>query len=332
MAMEKRGNVWSARIRDAAGQQHRVSLHTTDEGEARVKYLTLRKAMRNGAKVGGAQPNSTLADAFDRAILMHYRGRKSERTVGFHRKAVEASVKPSTRLADIGAEHYAAVVRDQLAKGNSQTTLNRIFQTWGKVMALAHAWKMLPEHAPAMPKFAEPEPRKRVYTLDEEAAIVAEFNRCGDARMADLTIFLIDTGLRLGEWLRWDRQCHHVERHAFEVWETKAGTGRTIPLTTRAHEAALRLRVAPAQTKDSIESRWQTMRRNIGQQADAQFVIHALRHTCCTRLWRTGKFSAAQIMKWMGHKDIQTTMSYTHLLDDDLTAGAAALEAHHQEA
>jgi integrase len=314
MALEKRGEQWSARVRDASGKQHRVSLHTSNEAEARAKYVELKAAMRRGLQVGGAQPNSTLADAFDRAMLMHYKGRKSERTVEFHKAAVFAAVRPSTKLADLGAEHYAAIVRSQREKGNSDTTLNRVFQTLGKVLALAHGWRMMPIAAPTVPRFAEPEGRKRVFTVAEEAAIVAEFQRRGDAYMADLTVFLIDTGFRLGEFVRRDRQAHHAERRAFEVWETKAGTGRTLPLTPRAHAAALRLLAEPTRTKDSIESRWATMRRNIGMEADKQFVIHALRHTCCSRLWRGG-MPIAQVMKWMGHHDIKTTMGYTHLID-----------------
>jgi integrase len=326
MALEKRGNSWTARIKDASGQRVRVTLNTADEHEARVKYRDLLKALKDGKTIGTQQPNSTLADAWDRALLMHYRTRKSLRTVEFHQKAVYASIKPTTRLRDIGVDHYAALVRDQLAKGNSEVTMNRVFQTFGKVLSLAHGWHMMSAPAPAMPKYSEPEGRIRVYTRVEEQAIIAEFARRGDQRMADLTVFLVDTGFRLGEYLRRDRQQYHGGREAFEVWETKAGTGRTLPLTARANEAIQRLLAEPGLTKDSIESRWLTMKRNIGQAQDAQFVLHALRHTCCTRLWRSKEMNAAQIMRWMGHKDIKTTQRYTHLVDGDIAIGAKVLQ------
>jgi site-specific recombinase XerD len=112
---------------------------------------------------------------------------------------------------------------------------------------------------------------------------------------------------------------------AVHVWDTKNGQSRVIPLTRRADDALEGWLESKPLTKDQIESRWRTMRRHLGYTSDRQFVIHTLRHTCCTRLIRAG-MEIRRVMMWMGHKDINTTLRYTHLCPSDLLPLAAALE------
>jgi site-specific recombinase XerD len=44
---------------------------------------------------------------------------------------------------------------------------------------------------------------------------------------------------------------------------------------------------------------------------------HCLRHTTCTRLI-LGGVPMPKVQKFMGHKSIQTTMRYFHMLEEDL--------------
>jgi integrase len=197
-------------------------------------------------------------------------------------------------------------------------------QTLGKVLALARRDKLIGDYPPP-PAGAKSQGRIRVYTREEEAAILTEFGRI-HPHMVDFTVAMIDTGMRLGELL--DRGLLHHSRAAatIELWLTKNASGRVIPLTARANDALTRwLSQTCILTKDQVEGRWQAMRRNIGV-TDEQFVIHALRHTCCTRLLRGG-MHPFEVMKWMGHRDIKSTLRYTHLVTEDIRKGAAVLEA-----
>lgn len=327
MPLVQRNGVWYADLRGKGGSF--LSCKTRDRTAAEIVHNEMERAVLTSGTVGRSKPTgATLGQAFDRAMRLHYHGMSSTRTVGFHRKALAASIPESTLLSAIGVDDFERFVLAQRDKGNSDTTINRVMQTTGRVLKLAVGWRML-DDLPELPKFKEHKGRTRVVEYDEEQRIIAEFERMGHHEMALIAVFLLDTGLRLGEYMKRDRQAFHEGRREAEVWKTKVGDGRTLPLTPRAAAAFKALRAVPELTKDQIEGRWQTMRRNIGLECDKEFVIHALRHTCCTRLWRSGKMTAAQIMVWMGHKDIKTTMRYTHLLGSDLVAGSVALESMH---
>ena len=77
-----------------------------------------------------------------------------------------------------------------------------------------------------------------------------------------------------------------------------------------------------------IEHQWSKMRKGLGISSadDPEFVIHALRHTCASRLAASGQ-DAFRIQKWMGHKTIITTQKYVTLFADDLRPLADALDA-----
>ena len=62
----------------------------------------------------------------------------------------------------------------------------------------------------------------------------------------------------------------------------------------------------------------------MGLLEDDQFVPHMLRHTCASRLVSKG-IQLPQVMLWMGHRNIQTTMRYSHLAPKDLDGAAKAL-------
>ena len=59
---------------------------------------------------------------------------------------------------------------------------------------------------------------------------------------------------------------------------------------------------------------------------DTQFIPHALRHTCASRLVQRG-VSLLVVKEWMGHKSIVTTQRYSHLAAQNLFDAARVLEA-----
>ncbi len=58
---------------------------------------------------------------------------------------------------------------------------------------------------------------------------------------------------------------------------------------------------------------------------DKDFVIHVLRHTCCTRLV-SGGIDLRTVQKWMGHENIVTTMRYAQFVPENLLKAASVLE------
>lgn len=326
MALMQRNNgVWYADFRNLGGGM--LSCKTRDLDEAMVEHNRLELAVLLGRKVSQVLPmvpasTATIGEAFDRAIRLHYRGKKSERTVEFHRKALLRSIPETTLLSAIGIDDFERVVAEQQAKGNSLRTINRVMQTTSRVLKLAVDWKML-DQAPKLPSFTEPIGRIRVITHEEEM-LVTDWCLANLPEMAEFIVAMIDTGLRRGEIVNRLLLVHDRKRLLVRLKDGKGGFARSVPLTPRADVALAAWLARPALTVDQIEYRWSKLRAACGFQSDKEFVIHALRHTCCTRLIQQG-MDTARVQMFMGHKDINTTLLYTHLDVEDLRPLAHAL-------
>jgi integrase len=75
----------------------------------------------------------------------------------------------------------------------------------------------------------------------------------------------------------------------------------------------------------SLRWQWEKVRGLMKMDADPQFVVHMLRHTCASRMVQR-RVPLAVVQKWMGHKKIETTLRYAHLAPDSLLMGREALE------
>lgn len=323
MALVKRGQVWWIDLNTGRepGGRLRVSTRTGDKKVASILHAEAHKALLLGGPLPGAvRPKVTLGDAVERALRLDLKGLKSGRTIGHHLDRIYDAIPPTTALADVNVAAVDRLVAALEGRGNAPTTINRTMQTLGRVLKLAQGWHMI-DRVPALPRFTEPDSHRHVYTPAEEQAMIAHFGAASP--MGTLVVLLSDTGLRLGEALAYDRML--LAPGALRVWGTKNGDARTVPLTARAQDAAMRwLESRPFATKDQIEWRWRSMRLALFPGNDGA-VIHALRHTCITRLVRAG-MPLAKVMAWAGHKDYKTTLRYTQLVPGDLTEGAAMLE------
>lgn len=69
---------------------------------------------------------------------------------------------------------------------------------------------------------------------------------------------------------------------------------------------------------------WVSMRATLGLQDDTQFVVHAQRHTCCTRLV-SERLDLRTVMEWMGHASLEVTQRYSHFIPERMDAAASGL-------
>jgi integrase len=70
---------------------------------------------------------------------------------------------------------------------------------------------------------------------------------------------------------------------------------------------------------------WAWARVEIGLKDDSEFIIHALRHTCASRLVNAG-VDLYVVKEWLGHSSIQVTERYAHLAPHKLAHAAKMLE------
>lgn len=213
-------------------------------------------------------------------------------------------------------------------RGNSNATINRKMAALSKLLRKAN--KMGDIHS--LPEFRRQKERAgRIRFLEreeEDRLFGAIRSRSEDAYR--LSVFLVDTGCRLGEaiGLIWN----DIQEHRVSFWITKSGRSRTIPLTSRARQAL----AAPAErprpkgpftrlSQAQYRVIWNEAKTEIGLGDDDQVVPHILRHTCASRLVQGG-IDIRRVQMWLGHQTLQMTMRYAHLATHDLDGCVPVLE------
>lgn len=209
---------------------------------------------------------------------------------------------------DIRSIDYAKVVEfieQQRSKGLTGSTINRKLSVLSKFFTVARRYDPKVTRI-EIPLQKEGKPRQRILTKDEANAF-ANYAWSRPERR-DLTVLLMDTGVRPGEIVKgvWS-----VKGDELTMLDTKNGDDRTIILTPDAKAAALRLRkffdAGGKITYSKYYDEFVKARDSLGMGADV--VIYTLRHTAISRLAEATD-NVLLIQKWAGHKNLQTTQRY----------------------
>ena len=176
-----------------------------------------------------------------------------------------------------------------------------------------------------------------------EARVIAQPMRDW-RRFGHLLRWLLDTGCRLGEALsareerleehvreaRVVNGVHHIAQAVtyFSIPRelSKNGKPRELPLSQAATSSLPYLRMTAVGGRifpleaSAAWSMWDTIRDDVkaaGHDID-DVKLHTYRHTCLTRLARSGRMRIEDIADWAGHSSIQITITrYRHLMKED---------------
>lgn len=179
--------------------------------------------------------------------------------------------------------------------------------------------------------------RIRVISKEEETKIVNllrntkhSIRRSFYPDVADLIEIQIDTGMRLGETLKLLYDDINYESNLIHIWINKGDRPRSVPMTKRV-AAIFKRRQTDDQPKPfnltayQSDKAWAWTRKELGLNGDKEFVIHALRHTCASRLVNAG-IDLYVVKEWLGHSSIQVTEKYAHLSPRKLSHAAQMLD------
>lgn len=183
----------------------------------------------------------------------------------------------------------------------------------------------------------ESQGRIRVLTKQEELTVVSLLRDVGHngkksyyPEAADLVEVLVDTGCRLSEILNLKHEDINWDTNLISIWINKGGKPRSIPMTKRVGHILLARQegnwLKPFTIGiDQAQKAWNWARKRMLLDNDKEFVMHALRHTCATRLLDKG-IDLYTVKEWLGHSTMQVTERYAHLQPDKLVHAATVLE------
>ena len=263
------------RVHRSTGEQEKeAALKVAQEAREEIKQETIR-------------PKMLFSTAIDRCYEVRWAGMKSgERRL----KAAEVCLKHlgDKRLDEISTSDISAL-RKTLEVGRKPATVLQYLITLHTVMTMAQEqWGLLK----AIPVFPWPKVenrRFRVVTQAEEKEIVTFFDEY-NPEMAVLVTVLADTGMRLSEALTLNAEDIDLATGRIHISESKTFLPRSVPMSDRVL-SLVRRRTEPQLFSLSFaqaEWAWTLMRKSLGYDDDAQFVMNSFRHTFSSRLVQAG--------------------------------------------
>lgn len=328
MPINHRGNGYQASL-VVNGNRIRKQFASENEAEAWIME-TKAKVLRNeplNVSSGSGQPK-TWEELRRATHLRFWHGSKGEATAFINASQAVKFFGESCVVRNVTTAEVDSFVRKLEDDGNSNATINRKLAALSKMLRFAFEREWITK-IPSLQRKKEYEGRIRFLCRDEEAKLVTTMVHLGFSEYAKLCIFLIDSGARVGEAL--GLEWKDVGPNQVTFWDTKNGKARTVPVTKRVAELLANMERAgrgpfSAVCQTSFNKVWNRVKHAMGLSGDSQFVPHALRHTCASRMVQAG-VPLVTVKEFLGHKSIQVTLRYAHLLPQNLMDAVTKMEA-----
>ncbi len=332
MAVRRRGNGFQI---DVGHGNTRWRGTAETEREAKIIEAQVRADLVAGKPVSQVTqgiPVNDLGRLQSRVVAQVWKGTKAEKTAVMNSKAAVDFFGSEYPVNALTTDRIDGYILDLERIGNSNATINRKLAALSKMLRFAHKRDWI-EALPHFERKKEGQGRIRYLTKEEESALVDAAWGYGDH--ADLWMFLIDTGLRMGEALKLTWMDVYTYTQPLDgsppagrvtVWGSKNGESRTVPLTSRCNKmlrAGWGSNTSFGMSDHSARHVLDKTKQRAGLGSDV--VLHTMRHTCASRLVQAG-VPILTVKEWLGHKSIQVTMRYAHLAPQNLFDALEALE------
>lgn len=353
--------------------------YTAPDGRQRSIYGTsqtttteaLRAAMHDVDNGTWLEPSRmTLNQWFD-IWLSDYQGHTTGRTVETYTAVIKRHMRPlfgSVKLADFSPIHVRRMVSSMTKSGCAPTTVKHARGILSAALNGAIEAGLIKDNAVKSVK--PPRMIKRDFTIIDREQIPAFIEAAQTTKYPDALIFLLMTGVRVGEMrgLRWtdidfenntiriDRQLHALSMVNREMRPPKDGESRTIHITPettallKAHrKTQLAQQVAAKSWLDDDITSGLVFRKANGANLDEsslQYAIeqvraamnlpglrlHDLRHSYAVAALRSG-IDVKTVQHNLGHKHASITLDiYASYTDDAGKTGAEKLSAYWRNA
>ncbi len=244
-------------------------------------------------------------------------------------------------LATIKATDIARLRDDLVSKGYAPATIARRLALLSHVFTVAtKEWGMtsLVNPVPLVRKPVIRNARTRRLGGLEESLLLAACDRHGGRWLRSVVELALETAMRRGEIATLEWGWVDLGRRTIRLPDTKNGTARTVPLSTKAVAVLSGLvqrlrdpRVFPIAAGDAISAAFAVAvkRARLAYEAEricqgisitelqedqtlADLRLHDLRHEAVSRLFERG-LNAMEIASISGHKSLSMLQRYTHL-------------------
>ena len=319
------GNIrWIADYLDGKNRRHRRFFKTQDQAAAFAHGITSGTKKR-----GRTEAAVTVIWLFDKYLhdTRTRRGPQAQKVITARLQAVYRA------LRDLGILHLPQLTNDALAalvdalraRGLSEHTVYDYVATFKSAMRWAVDHDLLSRQVLDGARLPAPQrQRERFLSLEEIGALLAHLKGGPLQLPAALGVY---QGLRRGEVCGLRVADVELGENRLTVTASKNRDWRTIQL----HPALLEYLPAPLPAREWLclnvggeqwSPRWLGHKfskevRKLGKDwHDVTF--HTLRHTCASQMAASSRHTLYQIAKFLGHRTVQTTAKYAHLLPEQV--------------
>lgn len=330
-SIRKRGEKWQARVHR---KEHKPVVQSFNNKADALKWA---RNVESQLDLGILAPKQSMPRLMQ--VVERYVEEVTPTKKGQSQERYRANHFRKTKLADIQLDKVTGEVvaqyRDARLKEVTANTvrlelafLSVVFEQCRKEWGLAVS---NPVRQIRMPKPGKP--RQRRLEAGEEDALLTACKASRAYYLHSFVVLAIETGMRSGEMLAVSWANVNLEKRTIYLPDSKNGSPRTVPLSTRAFNAinalprpingrlfssgylsihkAFKLAVTKAQA---------TQPESVTFLRELRF--HDLRHEAVTRLFEKG-LNPIEVGMVSGHKTLSMLQRYTHLRSEDLVARLA---------
>lgn len=256
-------------------------------------------------------------------LVTRYINQVSPRKKGFKQEAYTLNkIKrefSNFRVHQIKSMHIAAYRDKLLNKGYAAATVLKEISLISQVFELAiKEWGIPLPNNPCrnIKKPKVNNQRSRRLTKDEESLLLHYAAESKAILLPHLITLALETGMRLGELLSLTWNHVYLDRRFVYLPDTKNGTSRSVPLSTKAIQELEKIKKHPDNNRvfwtwshnKCIENVWKRICRKAGIE---NLHFHDIRHEATTRL--SEKLSnILELSAVTGHKDLRMLKRYYH--------------------
>jgi integrase len=327
----KRNDKWQARVQRSGQSSIAKSFNTKADA---IKWA---RNVESQLDLGTLAPKQTMPRLS--RMLERYVTEVTPTKKGESQERYRAAQLMKTKLADLFMDKITGEVvakyRDQRLTEVSNNTvrlelafLSVVFEQCRKEWGLAVS---NPVRQIRIPKPGKP--RQRRLEAGEEDVLLRACRKSGAHYLETFVILAIETGMRFGELAGVTWANLNLDKRTIYLPDTKNGSPRTVPLSTRAINAiqtqprSIDGRLFSAKPGSIRSAFLIALSKAQGTQPDSREFLrglrfHDLRHEAVTRLFERG-LNPIEVGMVSGHKTLSMLQRYTHLRSEELVAKLA---------
>lgn len=249
---------------------------------------------------------------------LFYDDSSSYRVIASKQKELLAILGANTDITKITDKKINKYLQELIHRGNSPSTINAKLAYLSKLLNYAHRTKLI-QYKPYIPN-------RKIVAIKDKFISVTEYEQMikytlttNNKELYWVIVLGYNTGIRISNILA--IKPTDIDNGYIRVYHNKTNRPYSVPMNNAVKELMKEFTGFTLNYRQ-IHYRFNQMIKELN--LDTRITIHTLRHTTCSRLVEQG-VPLPVVQALMNHSNINTTMRYNHLKNEQLENAVSML-------